>query len=185
MLALFSLIMSYLFALLLGLQASGHLWWWRTRNAQSHLNAIIYEPLQGSKCTNHYDTWCQSVPHAHEAKRLHNASSARTLALIQLGDDYISWMRDNGAEDTSNVTSSKGNYQLLALWTICTGLGYNIPGWIKQKVSTFKNIYRLSYSLIQELHSTFEAGKLHHGIWNLTHPQWHQALVKTCDAFLL
>ena len=35
--------------------------------------------------------------------------------LVDDGDNRVSWVRDNGTEDTSNVTSSKSNHQLFRL----------------------------------------------------------------------
>ena len=35
--------------------------------------------------------------------------------LVDDGDNRVSWVRDNGAEDTSNVTSGKSNHQLFRL----------------------------------------------------------------------
>ena len=35
--------------------------------------------------------------------------------LVDDRDNGVSWVRDNGAEDTSDVTSSEGNHQLFRL----------------------------------------------------------------------
>lgn len=39
--------------------------------------------------------------------------------------------------------------------------------------------------LVEQLHSALEASELHHGVWDLTHPQWHKTLVEGSDALLL
>lgn len=53
-----------------GLERSWHLWWWWTRNAQTNLDTIVDEPLKTSQCTDHDNTWHQTVPHAEEAEAL-------------------------------------------------------------------------------------------------------------------
>lgn len=73
-------------------------------------------------------------------------------------------MTDNGAEDTSNVTGGKGDHQLFALVALSSWLWYNM--------------------LVEGLDGSFKSGELHHGVWNLTHPQWGQALVETAHALL-
>merc|ERR1719310_2136720 len=80
-------------------------------------------------------------------------------------DKGVSGMGDNGTEDTGNITSSKGDHQLLGLVALSPGLGDNI--------------------LIQSLNSSLEAGKLHHGVGDLSSPQRNQGLVETIDTFLL
>lgn len=113
---------------LLGTQTGGHLWWWWAGNTQSDLDTIVDEPLQGSECTDHNDTRRQTVPHAHEAERLDDLASGSSLRLVQLGHEHISWMRDDGTEHTGNVTSGKGDNQLLALAAVSAWLGHHIPG---------------------------------------------------------
>lgn len=113
---------------LLLLEAGGHLWWWWAGNTQSDLDTIIDEPLQGSECTDHNDTGRQTVPHSHEAQLLDDLASGGALRLVQLGDEHISRMRDDGTEDTGNVTSGKGDNQLLALAAVSAWLGHHIPG---------------------------------------------------------
>lgn len=39
--------------------------------------------------------------------------------------------------------------------------------------------------LVQQLDGLFEASELHHGVWDLSHPQWHQTLVESVHAFIL
>ena len=74
-------------------------------------------------------------------------------------------MRDDGAEDSSNVSSSEGHHQLLGLAALCPGLGHHV--------------------LVQSLHCPLEAGELHHGVGDLSAPEWDQRLVETIDSLLL
>lgn len=39
--------------------------------------------------------------------------------------------------------------------------------------------------LVQQFNGLFEASELHHGVWNLSHPQWNQTLVETSNTFFL
>lgn len=172
---------------LLLLEAGGHLWWGWAGNTQSDLNTIIDEPLQGSECTDHNDTRRQTVPHAHEAQLLDDLARGGSLRLVQLGDEHISRMRDDGTEHTGNVTSGKGDNQLLALGAVSAWLGYHIPGG-RQSTDLVGGKWKMLMQcnlLVKQLHSTLEASELHHGVWDLTHPQWHQTLVEGSDALLL
>lgn len=47
---------------------------------------------------------------------------------------------------------------MLRLGALATGLGNNI--------------------FVEQLHGAFKAGKLHHGVWNLPHPQRNYTLVE-------
>lgn len=114
--------------MLLGLQASWHLWWWWAGNAQGDLHTIVDEPLQSGQGTDHDNTRSQSVPHATEAQRLGHADGASSLGLVQLGHHHISGMRHHGAEHTGDVASGEGHDQLLALGAVGTRLGHHIPG---------------------------------------------------------
>jgi len=132
---------------------------------KSNLDGIIDEPLGGSECTDHDDTGKQSLPHAHEAKILGDLSSRRALGLVELGNDGVSRVRDDGTEHTSDVTSGKGDNQLFRLGAFITRLGDNI--------------------LIEGFHGLLKAGELHHGVGDLSAPQGHQTLVEAVHALVL
>lgn len=59
----------------------------------------------------------------------------------------------------TNVTGNKGDHQLLSFAALTARLGNNI--------------------LVEHLHSALKAGKFHHGVGNLPHPQWHHTLIET------
>lgn len=61
----------------------------------------------------------------------------------------------------TNVTSHKSDHQLLGFAALTSGLGDNI--------------------LVEHLHCTLETGKLHHGIGDLPHPQWHHTLIESIE----
>ena len=73
-------------------------------------------------------------------------------------------MRDNGAEDTGDVTSGKGDHELLATGALVSWLGNDV--------------------LVDGLDGLLEAGELHHGVRNLSHPEGLESLVEGSGAFL-
>merc|ERR1711917_210700 len=83
--------------------------------------------------------------------------------LVDNRDNRVSWVRDNGAEDTSNVTSSEGNHQLFGLGALVTWLWNNI--------------------VVKGDNSFFEASELHHCVWDLSHPKWFQSLEECSSSF--
>jgi len=121
-----------------------------TGQTQGDLNSIVDEPLESSQSTDHDDTGEQSLPQTSETKLLSNTNGSGALTLVQLGDNGISRVRHDGTEDTSNLTSCECHYQLLRLAALFTWLGDHI--------------------LVQCLHSTLKAGKLHHGVGDLATP---------------
>lgn len=59
----------------------------------------------------------------------------------------------------TNVTSRKGHDQLLRFGALTAGLRDNI--------------------LVEHLHSSLKAGKLHHGVGDLPHPQGSHSFIET------
>ena len=72
-------------------------------------------------------------------------------------------MRNDGAEDTGDVTSGKSDHQLLGFAAVGSGLGNNVG--------------------VNGLDSLFEAGEFHHCVWNLSHPKWLEAFDEGSVAF--
>lgn len=58
----------------------------------------------------------------------------------------------------TDVTSNKGDHQLFRLAALTARLGDNM--------------------LVKQLYSSLEAGELHHGVGDLSHPQRHHPLVE-------
>ena len=73
-------------------------------------------------------------------------------------------MRDDGTEDTSDVTGGEGDHELLGLGALLS--------WLRNDV------------LVDGLDGLFEAGELHHGVRNLSHPEGLETLVEGTGAFL-
>ena len=69
-----------------------------------------------------------------------------------------------GAVTSGNVTSSEGDNQLFGLGAVCSWLRHNV--------------------LVQKFNCPFEAGELHHGVRDLSAPQWYEGLVEAVNALL-
>ena len=69
-----------------------------------------------------------------------------------------------GAVTSGNVTSSEGDNQLFGLGAVGSWLGHNV--------------------LVQKFNCPFEAGELHHGVRDLSAPQWYEGLVEAMNALL-
>ena len=72
-------------------------------------------------------------------------------------------MADNGAENTSKITTSERDSSLSTFAII--GLGTR-------------------ETLVNHFNNCFEGGKFHHGVRDLTSPERIQSLVETCKSFL-
>ena len=74
------------------------------------LEAIVDPPLKTSECTDHEDSGCETSPETLESDFGVDGANfvsqrARNVSLgNQLGKDGICGVRDDGAEDTSEVT---------------------------------------------------------------------------------
>ena len=111
----------------LALERLGHLWRWRAGKTEPDLDTVVDEPLGGSEGTDHDDPGHKSLPDAHEAELLQSLAGSRSLGHVHLGDDSVGRVRDDGAEDTGNVTGSKSHHQLLALGALISWLRHNMP----------------------------------------------------------
>ena len=65
--------------------------------------------------TDHDDTGDKSLPDSSGSKILKNLSGRRSGVFVKDGNYGISGMGNNGAENSSNVSSSEGNGELLRL----------------------------------------------------------------------
>lgn len=72
-------------------------------------------------------------------------------------------MRNNGAEDTSNVTRHEGDHHLLFLGVLFLWLGEDVS--------------------VESLDNLLEGNELHDCVWNLSAPEWSQTLVETVGSF--
>jgi hypothetical protein len=124
--------------------------------------------LEAGKGTNHENSGSKTLPETVESDftiDLLNLSSGgfARRSLVEDGDHGISWMRNDGAEDTSDVTRHEGNHHLFSLGVFTLWLGENVS--------------------VEGLHNLFEGDKLDDGVWNLSAPEWGQTLVETVGSF--
>lgn len=80
------------------------------------LEGIVDEPLEGSQGTDHEDTHAKTTPDTNGTHLSEDLTNRRTSGvLVQLGDDRVSRVRDDGAEDTSDVTTDERDTELFKL----------------------------------------------------------------------
>jgi hypothetical protein len=77
--------------------------------------------------------WCAYIPHCS------------TLGIVQERDQVICRMRNNGTEDTSNVTPGETNTQLVRFAAL--------------------RLWNRNSMLVNEFNDGLKGSKLHHGIW--------------------
>ena len=153
-----------------------HRWWSLTvmyslsnggGESASNLEGIIDDPLEASKGTNHEDSGTKTLPESGESNLgvdLLNLrpGGATSSSLVEDGDHGISWVRNDGAENTSDVTGHEGNGKLSSL-----GVGGFLLG------------EDLSVELGNDL---LESDELDNGVWNLSSPEWLKTLVESVDS---
>ena len=90
------------------------------------LEGIVDEPLEGSQGTNHEDTHAQTTPDTHGTELLEDLTNRRTSGvLVQLGDDRVGRVRDDSAEDTSDVTTDERDSELFKLGALALHIHQN------------------------------------------------------------
>jgi len=147
------------------LERLGHLGRWWAGQTEEDLDRVVDEPLQGGQRSNHDDPGAKTLPHACKAEFLGGTDEVASSGIVQLGHDGISRVGYDGTENTSDVTSCECDHQLFGLVALSAGFGHD--------------------KLVEGLHSALKAGKLHHGVRDLSAPQRHQALVKPVDSLLV
>ena len=131
----------------------------------SYLHTVIDEPLESGESTDHDNPRNKTKPQSLEAENLDGVTNARARGLVEIGDESVGRVGDDSAEDTSDVSSSECDDQLLRLGALSARLGDHV--------------------LVDGLHGSLEAGELHHGVGDLSAPQRNQRLVETIDSLLL
>ena len=81
--------------------------------------------------------------------------------MVELGDDGVSRVGDDGAEDTSDVTGGGSDSELLDLGALGFGAGHDV--------------------LVEHLDGALEGPELHHGVRHLATPERGETLVETTD----
>jgi hypothetical protein len=92
------------------------------------------------------------------------SSGATSLDGVKLGDHSISRLRDQSAEDTSNVTRHEGDGELSTLGVFALGLSENFS--------------------VEKFDSLFESDELHDGVGDLSSPERSQTLEQTVGTFI-
>lgn len=150
-----------LFLLFRGLRTSG-------RKSDVGLERVIEEPLETSESTNHNNTDRETIPETTETNLAVDTANSSTdrltrlLLSVNLRNHNISGVRNNSAENTSNVTTKEGNTSLSKKRVLLLG---------ERK------------GLVDLFNSLFESSKLNHGVRNLTSPERRKTLVKTTETF--
>jgi len=140
-----------LFSFLCGGSSSGS----QTKNG---LEGIVDPPLKTSESTDHEntstETLCKKILHADFACDLSDGFSF-VAGFSELGHEGVGGVRNDGANDTSDVTRSKCDLQLGGLRVLILGLREDVG--------------------VESLDDLLEEIELGHGVWDLARPQWGQA----------
>ena len=144
------------------LEGLWHLWGRGTGEPELDLDTVVDEPLERGEGTDHDDPGTETGPQTCEAEVAGRRAEGGALGLVHVGHDGVGGVGDHGAEHTGDVTGGEGDDQLLALGALGTGLGHHVG--------------------VQELDGLLEAGKLHHGVGDLSAPQGNERLIEAVDA---
>jgi len=127
--------------------------------------------LHAGKGTNHENSGSDTFPETAETNfsidffDLSSSSGLGFTSLVEDGNHGISWVRDDGAENTSNVTRHESNHELGALGVRALLLGEDVG--------------------VESLDDSFESDELNDGVWDLSSPEWLKTLVESVDTLSL
>lgn len=123
------------------------------------LEGIVDPPLETSKGTDHKNSGKETSPETRETDLRVDVTNTLTLVFrsIHLGDHGISRVRDESAEDTSQVTRHESNRQLLSLGVFTSGSGEELS--------------------VEKFNDLFEGDELNNGIGDLSSPKRRQDIV--------
>ena len=130
----------------------------------SNLEGIVDDPLEASKGTNHEDSGTKTLPESSESNLSIDLldlghSGTTSSSLVEDGDHGVSWMGNNGAENTGNVTRHESDHKLGALGVGALWLG--------------------EYGRVEFSDNLLESDELDNGVWNLSSPKWLKTLVES------
>jgi len=133
------------------------------------LERVVDPPLETSQSTDHDDSGTHTSPETIETDItvdlldvIHSATTS--LDTVELRDHSISGLRDQGAENTCNVTRSESDGELSGLGVFILGSGED--------------------SCVEHLYSLFESDELHDSVGDLSGPEGSETLVETVDTFI-
>lgn len=123
------------------------------------LEGIVDPPLETSEGTNHKNSGKETSPETRETDLRVDVANTLTLVFrsVHLGNHGISRVRDEGAEDTSQVTRHEGNGQLLSLRVFTSGSSEELG--------------------VEKFDDLFEGDELNDGIGDLSGPKRRQDIV--------
>jgi hypothetical protein len=131
----------------------------------SDLEGVVDDPLKAGEGTNHEDSGTETLPESSESNLsidlldLGHGAAISSLSLVEDGDHGVSWMRDESAEHTGNVSGHESDHQLGRLAVGVLWLGED--------------------GLVELLHDLLEGDELDNGVWNLSGPEWLETLVES------
>lgn len=123
----------------------------------SSLETVINPPLQSSQSTNHENSGCESIPESFKSNLSINFSNilhcgSFIFNRVQFGNHSISRVRNNGTNNTSQITRSKSHRQL-------SGFAVFVFRFGSENVS------------IESLHNFLEEDKFGNGVRDLSGPE--------------
>lgn len=123
------------------------------------LEGIVDPPLETSEGTDHKNSGKETSPETRETDLRVDVANTLTLVFrsVHLGNHGISRVRDEGAEDTSQVTRHEGNGQLLSLRVFTSGSSEELG--------------------VEKFDDLFEGNELNDGIGDLSGPKRRQDIV--------
>lgn len=123
------------------------------------LEGIVDPPLETSEGTNHKNSGKETSPETRETDLRVDVANTLTLVFrsVHLGNHGISRVRDEGAEDTSQVNRHEGNGQLLSLRVFTSGSSEELG--------------------VEKFNDLFEGDELNDGIGDLSGPKRRQDIV--------
>ena len=133
-----------------------------------NLEGIVDDPLETGEGTNHEDSCSKTFPESGETNFTVDFSDLRSgacagFSLVEDGDHGVSWVGNDGAEDTSDVTGHEGDQHLSSLAVFVLWLGEN--------------------GGIELLDNLLEGDELDNSAWNLSAPEWDKTLVESVQTF--
>jgi hypothetical protein len=124
-------------------------------HSTGRLEGIVDPPLKSGQGSDHENTDSKSSSgESLESDLVVDGSDGLTLVLglSELGDHGIGWVRDDGTNNSGQISRSKGDGELSSLSVGVLWLGEDV--------------------LVEELDSLLEEVELGHGVWDLARPQW-------------
>lgn len=137
--------------------------------ADGNLEGVVDVPLETGEGADHDDSGANTVPESLEADvgvdglDLLSHGGVGGL-LVEDGDHGVSGVRDDGAEDTSEVAGHEHDRQLSSLGVGVLGGGEDV--------------------VVEGADDVLEGTELDHGVGDLSHPQRADTLVETVPALV-